>query len=230
MSSPPPPAEDDKTSQSKAAPTSATRPPQTIADTTVVFMICCGNFANAVLTISIISYFFWTGVAYIVGATIMATGWGYYAIVLNDSYVCGATQHVFTLMGLWYFQGASFLLSCWGYSSIEAEQVDEFEYLTAFMKVMGFFVKSFPTWIRLLHLFNYCQISVILLDLLILPECNFSAGRWTLAAVIMLWWFIIMFGVYAKRRIFMPPFLYDPLRPGSGLVREIHKLLRGFGP
>lgn len=49
---------------------------------------------------------------------------------------------------------------------------------TTALVVIGFFVKTVPTWIRLVHVFNCCQISVWTIDLLLLPDCNASGLRW----------------------------------------------------
>lgn len=53
-----------------------------------------------------------------------------------------------------------------------------FERLTTGLSILGVFVKTVPTWIRLLHVFNMCQFIVWIIDLLLLPECNASGLRW----------------------------------------------------
>eukprot|EP00922_Rhytidocystis_sp_ex-Travisia-forbesii_P003082 GHVS01004520.1.p1 GENE.GHVS01004520.1~~GHVS01004520.1.p1 ORF type:complete len:275 (-),score=60.52 GHVS01004520.1:236-937(-) len=202
----------------------------TAGDSTVVLFVCCGNFVDSVLSVSLISYFFWVGVMYFVGATLLISGWSYSAVRVSGLYVCAATSNVFSLAGLWFFLALSFLGTCLGYASIPSGNGEDFEHFNMWMKTLGFFVKSWPTWARLVHLFNFCQLQVVFLDFLLIAECNVASGRLIIAIAIVIWWLIVAVGVVSKRRIFMPAYMYDPFRPGSGLLREIHKLLRAFGP
>lgn len=133
---------------------------------------------------------------------------------------------------------------------------------TTSLVVIGFFVKTVPTWIRLVHVFNCCQIGVWTIDLLILPDCNNAGLRWIVgellalprklrcraashpflkrrcfvftcgtrledvvcicvcllwpaAVTTFLWWAVVALGTRAKRKIVVPAYLYDPLRPGE---------------
>lgn len=121
--------------------------------------------------------------------------------------------------------------------------IQEFEHLTLYMQVLGFMTKVAPSYSRFVHVFNFCQLDIMAIQLLLLPECNssgliviFGTSRSRTIAdmstgiCVFLWWAVIVLGVWAKQSIFVPPFLYEPLRPGRTFSREIHKIMRAFGP
>lgn len=120
-------------------------------------------------------------------------------------------------------------------------QMEEFHHLTSYMQAVGFMTKVIPTYSRLIHVFNLCQLDVMALQMLFLPECNASGliivfgeklnlsltrkPKLFAGFVLLIWWAVIVFGVWAKSRIFVPPFLYEPLRPGKTFTRELEVLL-----
>ncbi|KAL8434959.1 hypothetical protein Efla_005042 [Eimeria flavescens] len=204
-------------------------------DGTLMCLMCCRNFWSDVLTLSIVSYFFWVGLIYFVGAVILLTGYTYGAPRVNTDIACPMTSSVYVFVALWLFQCIIFFFTCWAYSTvvISGEEDTEnslFYRPTISLVVIGFFVKTIPTWVRLVHVFNCCQICVWTVDLIILPDCNASSLRWIVALTTFLWWAVVALGARAKRKILVPAYLYDPLRPGQGIMREMRHLLRGFGP
>ncbi|KAF8821873.1 hypothetical protein IE077_001431, partial [Cardiosporidium cionae] len=102
------------------------------------------------------------------------------------------------------------------------ENYKDFQNPTPLLNAFGIACKNVPLWVRLLHIFNFCQIQVITLDLLLLPECNSQGLQTILCITTGIWWGIVVFGVFCRRKILVPPFLFDPLRPGGGIIREIH--------
>lgn len=50
--------------------------------------------------------------------------------------------------------------------------IQEFEHLTGYMQAIGFLTKVVPSYSRLIHIFNLCQLNVMAIQLLFLPECN----------------------------------------------------------
>ncbi|EPR57468.1 putative transmembrane protein [Toxoplasma gondii TgCatPRC2] len=220
---------------------------QSPADTTMVYLICCKNFCTDILRVTIVSYFFWVALLYLVGAIVLVTGFQYTVPRVNTEIACPMKPSVYLFSGAWFLQSLILFFTCWGYSTISASSptatvsapapIDDsqaeglrFERLTTGLSVLGVFVKTVPTWIRLVHVFNMCQTIVWIIDLLLLPECNEAGLRWIVAIILVFWWVVVAVGVLAKRRIFVPPALYDPLRPGQGALRSLRHLLRGFGP
>lgn len=220
---------------------------QSPVDTTMVYLICCKNFWTDILRVTIVSYFFWVGLLYLLGAIVLVTGFQYTVPRVDTEIACPMKPSVYLFSGAWFLQSLVLFFTCWGYSTISASSstasvstpapIDDsqatglrFERLTTGLSVLGVFVKTVPTWIRLFHVFNMCQTIVWILDLLLLPECNESGLRWIVAIILVFWWIVVAVGVLAKRRIFVPPALYDPIRPGQGALRSIRHLLRGFGP
>ncbi|XP_026191445.1 uncharacterized protein LOC34621356 [Cyclospora cayetanensis] len=204
-------------------------------DGTLMCLMCCRNFWTDIAHLSIVSYFFWVGVMYFTGATILLTGYTYCAPRVSKEIACPMTSSVYVFVALWLLQSIIFFFTCWAYSTVIVTAEDDsensmFHRPNTFMTIIGFFVKTVPTWIRLAHVFNCCQLGVWTLDLLILPDCNASGLRWIVAIVSLLWWAVVAIGARAKKKIVVPAYLYDPLRPGQGVFREMRHLLRGFGP
>ncbi|CBZ49629.1 hypothetical protein NCLIV_001200 [Neospora caninum Liverpool] len=223
-------------------PFSALLPPRL---SSVVLSFCVGSSVQ--IGRRIVSYFFWVGLLYLLGAIVLVTGFQYTVPRVDTEIACPMKPSVYLFSGAWFLQSLVLFFTCWGYSTISASSstasvstpapIDDsqatglrFERLTTGLSVLGVFVKTVPTWIRLFHVFNMCQTIVWILDLLLLPECNESGLRWIVAIILVFWWIVVAVGVLAKRRIFVPPALYDPIRPGQGALRSIRHLLRGFGP
>lgn len=53
-------------------------------------------------------------------------------------------------------------------------ELQEFQHLTGFMQATGFMTKVVPTYSRLIHIFNLCQLDIMAIQMLFLPECNSS--------------------------------------------------------
>ncbi|XP_955043.1 uncharacterized protein TA04100 [Theileria annulata] len=95
------------------------------------------------------------------------------------------------------------------------------------------FLKLCPKVVKLLHLFNFCQLFAIIFDLLILPECNSNKLRYLFGKSDILktlqlshsqstgWW---PFGVlcYAKG------YSYPPLCMTQQLIKKATLLVLGF--
>lgn len=204
-------------------------------DATILCLMCCKNFWADILKLSIVSYFFWVGLIYFVGAVCLLTGYTYSAPRVNTVIACPMTSSVYFFVSLWLLQCLVFFFTCWAYSTVvlsgeEDTETSLFERPSTALTLIGFFVKTIPTWVRLCHLFNCCQLVVWSLDLLLLPDCNSSGLRWIFAVTSFFWWAVVALGARAKRKILVPAYLYDPLRPGQGVLREMRHLLRGFGP
>ncbi|PHJ16244.1 ste kinase, partial [Cystoisospora suis] len=172
---------------------------------------------------SMVSYFFWVGLIYFIGAVVLVTGFQYTSPRVATVIACPMQSSVYLMIGAWLVQSFVFFFTCWGYATISsagkkdslaefdrsggpggaaggaaggrggggARPPDEaqaegvymaddlkFDRLTTGLSILGVFVKTVPTWIRLLHVFNMCQFIVWLIDLLLLPECNASGLRW----------------------------------------------------
>eukprot|EP00923_Selenidium_pygospionis_P021025 GHVN01036270.1.p1 GENE.GHVN01036270.1~~GHVN01036270.1.p1 ORF type:complete len:220 (+),score=8.82 GHVN01036270.1:109-768(+) len=200
-----------------------------VGDTTYIWYVGFTNFLNKIGTLSLLSFFFWIGFSYFVGATTLVVGWTY-GPRIDGSLVCPANSHIWTVVGMWYTMALVSVVTAYGFSTVETLDKNVFQDATPYIKWVGFFVKVVPTWTRLLHIFNYGQLNVVGMQLLFLPECNKQILVIIYSVALSIWLWIVVFGVYAKSRIFVPPFLYSPIIPGRGIVVDLHKMMRSLGP
>lgn len=93
------------------------------------------------------------------------------------------------------------------------------------------FLKVCPKVVKLLHLFNFCQLFAIIFDLLILPECNsyklrYLFGKFNyplkpLVIALSINWLIAIWGLMLRKRILLPPFVYDPATYKKGYLTSL---------
>ncbi|KAK1442265.1 hypothetical protein BgAZ_402950 [Babesia gibsoni] len=159
--------------------------------------------------LSHLSYYCISGILFCVCSVLLYTSWDYYAPRLNDVVACPAHYNVQLLSFLWLFQGIA-LIACssalWSFSDRELEQQGSSllaNYACVFLKVC-------PSIVKLLQLFNHCQMSTICLDLLFLHECNDPSVRTAFALTVGINWLITALGLIASSRAFPPPYLYEP--------------------
>ncbi|CDJ68689.1 hypothetical protein, conserved, partial [Eimeria necatrix] len=120
-------------------------------DGTLLCLMCCRNFWTDILKLSLVSYFFWVGLIYFLGSVILLAGYTYSAPRVHSEIACPMTSSVYVFVGLWLFQSLIFFFTCWAYSTvvISGEEDPEnslFEQLGTSQLLIGFFVKTVPTW------------------------------------------------------------------------------------
>lgn len=192
---------------------------------------CCYIFSNDLVRFSVILYFFWNGICYIAGSILFTTGYNSTALKIQDQIVCAATSNVYVFSILWFCFGTIFILTCIGYSAIIDDENKKIysSNESLFLYIIGIFCKTVPTVIRLLHIFNLFQLYIITLDFLILPECNSQQMRSILFMIHILWWFIVIFGIICKKKVLLPPLLYNPLNTSTDFISYMNNVLHSFG-
>ncbi|TRY49856.1 Uncharacterized protein CTYZ_00000324 [Cryptosporidium tyzzeri] len=184
---------------------------------------------NNLAGISFVSYFFWSGISLLIGAIVINSSFSNYSPKINNQAVCSASSNVIGIVSLWVVEGLSFISMCIAYSIVEST-CQTFDNLTFSIQTMGMIVKYLPTWIRLIHVFTFCQINTLFAQISLLPECNSSGLQTTLIITSVTWWFVAIFGLICKKRIAIPPHIFDPLRPKTSFMTEIHLVLKTMGP
>lgn len=220
----------EKLAPQPGTPTSTTKPQQDAGDALLIFILSLGKFFSSICRINYLSYFFWTGFFYFVGATVLLVALKHLAPQVGGKCACPAKQNGYLLVGLWYTMGIINVLTAYAYTSVINLSEEDFENVSGYLKATGFFTKVVPSYSRLVHIFNFCQLDIMAIQILFLPECNGVGFITSFGVVVLLWWAVIVFGVWCKRRIFVPPFIYEPLKPATSFAVEIEKLMRSFGP
>eukprot|EP00916_Digyalum_oweni_P006853 GHVL01011707.1.p1 GENE.GHVL01011707.1~~GHVL01011707.1.p1 ORF type:complete len:196 (+),score=12.47 GHVL01011707.1:965-1552(+) len=142
--------------------------------------------------------------------------------------ICPIDANIFVQSSCFLINGLGCVAVSWGFTY--SEKVEDFESLTTTTTAVGFLVKVVPVWVRIIHLFNFGQIYSVILQLLLLPECDNSSIRWIMVIVAVSWWLVIFLGWLAKRRVRVPPYLFSPVLEGSGLLQDIYLMIRAMGP
>lgn len=199
-------------------------------DAALIFILSLGKFFASIFKMSILAYCFWVGMLYVVGATLILVGFHTLSPSIDGVPACPAKQSGYLLTTLWYLLAVINIATAYGYLTIQSMGIQEFEHLTGYMQAVGFMTKVVPSYSRLIHVFNLCQLNVMAIQILFLPECNRTGLVIVFGFVLMIWWSVVIFGVWAKQRIFVPPFLYSPLRPGKTFLQEVEKMMHAFGP
>ncbi|KAL7068822.1 hypothetical protein ACR3K2_07850 [Cryptosporidium serpentis] len=186
-------------------------------------------FLSNVVRVTFVSYFFWSGAVLLAGAIISHELFIHYSPFINGNVACSAKYNFYVILYIWIIEGLIFILACISYSVIETRNLS-FDNLSFSTQVIGIMIKYMPTWLRIFHIFTFCQISVLVLQFLFLPECNSTGLQISLVVISVIWWFIVIFGVICKRKIAIPPHIFDPLKAKSDFFTEIHLVLRSMGP
>ncbi|CEL94390.1 unnamed protein product [Vitrella brassicaformis CCMP3155] len=189
-----------------------------------------GNLIQEFVTRGFKAYFFLTFLIYFTGAVVALSTYTYVPRREDGEIVCPMTLNVYFLCGAFFIQGFLAAYTAWGYSYIEKLPEGSFTELSAFQYLIGFMIKVVPTWSRLLHVFNFFQLLIAVFYALVLPECNLHLVRVTLFVLGIVWWCIILVGITAKRHFPVPPTIFEPVRPATGLLQELHTMLRALGP
>eukprot|EP00916_Digyalum_oweni_P006855 GHVL01011710.1.p1 GENE.GHVL01011710.1~~GHVL01011710.1.p1 ORF type:complete len:183 (+),score=8.64 GHVL01011710.1:965-1513(+) len=126
--------------------------------------------------------------------------------------ICPIDANIFVQSSCFLINGLGCVAVSWGFTY--SEKVEDFESLTTTTTAVGFLVKVVPVWVRIIHLFNFGQIYSVILQLLLLPECDNSSIRWIMVIVAVSWWLVIFLGWLAKRRVRVPPYLFSPVLEG----------------
>ncbi|KAK6590210.1 hypothetical protein RS030_172685 [Cryptosporidium xiaoi] len=184
---------------------------------------------NNLSGISFVSYFFWSGISLIVGSITLQFFFSSYSPKINNQTVCSASSNVLGIVSLWLIEGISFVSMCIAYSLVEST-CQTFDNFTLSIQTMGVIVKYLPTWIRLIHIFTFCQINTLFVQFSFLPECNTIGLQITLIISSVTWWFVTIFGLVCKKRIVVPPHIFDPLRARTSFFTEVHLVLKTMGP
>ncbi|SCM20425.1 conserved Plasmodium protein, unknown function [Plasmodium chabaudi chabaudi] len=192
---------------------------------------CYYNFFNEIFNLSVISYYFWTFVCYIIGGIIFISGYINFSLRIQEEIVCAASSNVYVFSIFWILIGIIYLIKCIGYSlAVDIENNQMYPGSSPlFIYILGLLCKTIPTIIRIIHIFNLFQLYVITLDMMILPECNSFPVRFILFIVHILWWAIVLFGIISRKRIFLPPHLYKPVTNEVGYFVHVNNYLHSFG-
>ncbi|VWU51374.1 conserved membrane protein, unknown function [Hepatocystis sp. ex Piliocolobus tephrosceles] len=189
------------------------------------------NFSNEIFKVSVISYYFYTSVCYLLGSISLTTVYIGYSLRIQEQIACPASSNVYVFTTSWFLIGIIYLVTCFGYAKVVdiKNNTINSNNIPLFFGILGVLCKTMPLIIRVIHIFNFFQIYLIVLDIMILPECNALAFRFIFVIVNILWWTIIFLGVYSKKRIFLPPQLYKPVTNDVGYINYINNLLNSFG-
>ncbi|EKX72896.1 hypothetical protein BEWA_014550 [Theileria equi strain WA] len=167
------------------------------------------------------SYYLGSGLLFIIGSAVVYNGWDYNAIRVQHNVVCAANSNVNLLSFLWLIQvhiciitrytSQGLLLSAASIGLGIFTSYDGYHPNNSFLiTYLGLFIKISPKIVKIMHVFNFCQLSTILLDLMILPECNSESLRMIFVIAFGINWFIAIWGIVLRKQIFLPPYLYDP--------------------
>nr|PVC51794.1 hypothetical protein MACL_00001280 [Theileria orientalis] len=180
------------------------------------------------LKLSPITYYLGCGICFIAGSAIIYNGWDYYTPRQQNKIVCVANPNVQLLAFLWIIQGV-LLLACCVSLGIFTKHDAKSAKKTFLVTYSALFLKVCPKVVKVLHLFNFCQLLGIVFDLMILPECNSAKLRYLFAAVIAINWFIAIWGILLRRGILLPPFLYDPASFKKGFFTYLQNFIEPMG-
>ncbi|GAW80347.1 hypothetical protein, conserved [Plasmodium gonderi] len=193
---------------------------------------CCYNFSSEVLKLSVISYYFWTSVCYMIGSITFISGYTNFSLRIHEQIVCAASSNVYVFSALWLIIGIILVTTCICYAMVvdgENNQINAENNSPLFINMLGILCKTIPTIVRVIHIFNLFQLYIITLDIMILPECNSFAVRFILFIIHILWWTIVIFGIISRRKTFLPPYLYKPVTNDVGYIVHVNNMLHSFG-
>lgn len=171
--------------------------------------------------LSHISYYLTSGILFCVCSALVYHGWDYYALRIHDRIVCPAHANVLLLSFLWLCEGIALIACFAGLCSISGHEHD-LQGSSLLVNYACVFLKVCPSIVKLLQLFNLCQLSTVCLDLLLLHECNdvnlrvifgnapLSPSTCVSVIAISINWFVVFLGLTASSEIFLPPHLYEP--------------------
>ncbi|KAF5153129.1 putative integral membrane protein [Theileria parva strain Muguga] len=175
-----------------------------------------------------IYYYLGTGLLFTAGSAVVYNGWDYYAPRQNNKIICLAHINTNLLACLWLIQGILMLACCVSYSvftSYDAKSKKK----TFLVTYSALFLKVCPKVVKLLHLFNFCQLFAIIFDLLILPECNSYKLRYLFVIALSINWLIAIWGLMLRKRILLPPFVYDPATYKKGYLTSLRDFIEPMG-
>eukprot|EP00918_Siedleckia_nematoides_P014299 GHVU01031079.1.p1 GENE.GHVU01031079.1~~GHVU01031079.1.p1 ORF type:complete len:227 (+),score=17.50 GHVU01031079.1:193-873(+) len=191
--------------------------------------ISCAHLCSNIFKLSLMSYYFWTSLLFFVGATVALAGFQVHSPKITSKVACPIQPQWIFFGVIWLIQGILAAFVAFSCSTVDGPE-DAVNEMSRFSQLTGFAVKVLPTWLRLIHVYNLFQLLVMTLQLLLLPECNSNGLVYIFGAAYLFWWAIVIAGIIIKTKIFLPPLIYEPVRPGGGFVRDLHKTLRGMGP
>eukprot|EP00916_Digyalum_oweni_P006843 GHVL01011694.1.p1 GENE.GHVL01011694.1~~GHVL01011694.1.p1 ORF type:complete len:205 (-),score=19.97 GHVL01011694.1:202-816(-) len=116
--------------------------------------------------------------------------------------ICPIDANIFVQSSCFLINGLGCVAVSWGFTY--SEKVEDFESLTTTTTAVGFLVKVVPVWVRIIHLFNFGQIYSVILQLLLLPECDNSSIRWIMGHK----YFVIYMNIYIYIYIYIYVYTY----------------------
>lgn len=89
-------------------------------DAALIFILGLGKFFGGVFRMTLLAYFFWAGLMYLVGATLLLVGFNHLSPQIDGTPACPAKQSGYLLVTLWYMLGVVNIGTSYGYSAIES--------------------------------------------------------------------------------------------------------------
>ncbi|GFE55564.1 transmembrane protein, putative [Babesia ovis] len=178
--------------------------------------------------LSHLSYYALCGLLFGLSSALLYHGWDYYATRIQDQIVCAAHSNVQLLSFLWFCESLA-LLACfaclWSFHGRE----NELQGRSLFASYTCVFLKVCPCLVKLLQLFNICQLSTICMDMLLLHECNNANTRAIFVFVIGVQWFVVLIGLAASSELFLPPYLYEPASANNSYWEQLKDFIYPLG-
>eukprot|EP01066_Platyproteum_vivax_P020987 Platyproteum_vivax@DN8949_c0_g1_i1.p1 len=196
--------------------------------------ICCGmccSFLDAAGRVKLNSYYFTAAFWWSLSGLLSAIGVS--TMADKDATLgtlCPISANMYIVASCCFFNALVSTCVGWGYVYLEGLSTDSFDSMTLLLTSVGFVVRVLPTVCRVLHILNFAQLFMVMIQMLVLPECNNSGLQVVILIVGIIWWIETALGWLAKSRVRVPPYLYAPVKEGSGILQEIYVMMRCMGP
>eukprot|EP01053_Blabericola_migrator_P003102 Blabericola_migrator_1__3101@NODE_18_length_22925_cov_118_464826_g15_i0_p14_GENE_NODE_18_length_22925_cov_118_464826_g15_i0NODE_18_length_22925_cov_118_464826_g15_i0_p14_ORF_typecomplete_len223_score30_52_NODE_18_length_22925_cov_118_464826_g15_i079348602 len=188
------------------------------------------EFFLEITKLRVFTYYFWTALTELTAASFLLIVFIKYGPKVNNKVVCPAKIPSYVVASTWIFKASVGFLTAWGHAYIETLTDEDFRQLNKYQIGTGFLVRTMPSILRLLFIMTYCVLAVIVLQVLLLPECNSTAILAAVSYACLVYLFVIFFGTFCKGKILIPAYLYDPMKPGNGVWIQIHRMMTTLGP
>jgi len=147
---------------------------------------------------------------------------------------CEIDMLLFIIMITYVVQAVVALIVLLSFLYFGTKDVDDLASLNCLEKLLGFFCKKFPVYVRVLSLIGGVLI-VVFIGQVMIPGWFFHCHGDTeirddmiISAAIFL--VQLLFGFFGKKTVQPPAWLYTPVRPGRGIVYAFVAMLRSMGP
>ncbi|EZG46462.1 putative transmembrane protein [Gregarina niphandrodes] len=150
---------------------------------------------------------------------------------INDRVICPSRRPSFALAYIWCAIALIHFATAWGHAYIESLPEEEFQQLSPQQRAVGFSVKTLPLATRLLLLWTGFMLQVIVLQVLLAPECNGISLQGGISLCCFIWLLVIALGIVSRTKTFITPYIYDPSHEEQPtLFTQIKQATKAIGP